>query len=554
MTNLDTFVPPRSAGPARHQFVGTLAIDGGALALEPRDTRTWVPMPGRSDRFPAVRIPFVTVDGDLVPVDRGILGARDGVSYWSLMAGVGRVWADPADGGRSRAAIPFALMHPLENDSHHGLATFTYDDTSVGDVTLRVVQRTAPFLVSNGFGAAGVAPARREPLDGAGVAHETIVNRHRAERRGRFPVRPWNELATRCDLALLGAVAGAHGAGAIVHALDVDGTLYAEPCRADGGVFPYPETMACGVWSVTKSAATMVAALRLARTVGDHVLDVRVRDVFAGAARHDGWRDVTLAHCLDMATGIGGTAGPPGPAMEADYATEFWHDAHGAAAYRVWYLAESRDDKLAAAFACPAMPWGPGVHARYRDQDLFMAGAMIAELHRRHDGRAPGLWDAMLDEVYRPIGIAHLTTTHTLGPDPVPLGAFGLFLTLDAAAKIARLLHDGGRRGAEQVLSAVRTAEALGRAGLAPRLTGRTSAAGAIGYRSTFWFHPFRARDGVIHRIPTMNGYGGNVVALFPNGMTGLRFAHDIGGDERWSLDGLAHVAEAIRPFPTPHV
>jgi hypothetical protein len=441
-------------------------------------------------------------------------------------------------------------MHPLENDSHHGLATFTFDEASVSDVVLRVVQRTAPFLVSNGFGATGVAPARLYPSESDGARCDAIAAQYRAEVRTRLPVRPWLDLADRCDPSLLQAVVGDHGASAIVHALDVDGTLYTEACRADDGVFPYPEAMACGVWSVTKSAATMVAALRLARTVGDHVLDVRVCDVFEGAARHDGWRDVTLADCLDMATGIGGAAGPSGPAMDADYATEFWRDAHGAAAYRAWYLAESRDDKLAAAFACPAMPWGPGVHARYRDQDLFMASAVIAELHRRHDGRSPGLWDALLDEVYRPIGIAHLAATHTVGQDPVPLGAFGLFLTLDAAAKIARLLHDGGRHRGEQMLSATRTAEALGRTGLAPRPTGRASAAGAIGYRRTFWVQPFRTKDGAVHRIPTMNGYGGNVVALFPNGMTGLRFAHDMGGDERWSLDGLARVAEAIRPFP----
>jgi hypothetical protein len=71
---------------------------------------------------------------------------------------------------------------------------------------------------------------------------------------------------------------------------------------------------------------------------------------------------------------------------------------------------------------------------------------------------------------------------------------------------------------------------------------------GEVGYRRTLWFTPYRARDGRLHQIPAMNGYGGNVVALFPNGTTGLRFAHDA-DQERWPLAALARIAEAVRPF-----
>ena len=64
-----------------------------------------------------------------------------------MIAGPGRVWFDGADGGRSRAALPFALCHPLENDTHNGVLTFTFDGHDVRDVRFQIVQFTSPYFV-----------------------------------------------------------------------------------------------------------------------------------------------------------------------------------------------------------------------------------------------------------------------------------------------------------------------------------------------------------------------------------------------------------------------
>ena len=70
----------------------------------------------------------------------------------------------------------------------------------------------------------------------------------------------------------------------------------------------------------------------------------------------------------------------------------------------------------------------------------------------------------MMDEVYRPIGIHHLTQNGSIEPDggpSVPFLAWGLYLTIDDTAKIGTLLLSGGQHNGVQLLSPTKLAEAL---------------------------------------------------------------------------------------------
>jgi hypothetical protein len=543
------FAMPMDAGRPRHPLNGVLATQEVPLAVTPASVAARPIMGGRIDRFPAVEVGFLTEGTDLIPTERGLIAPRGGISYWHVRVGPGRIWSEPGDGGATRAAFPFALAHPNENDTHHGLATLLIEEKGVTDLHLQIVQRTAPFLLPGPFTAWGRVPVRL----GSMPRSATVIGSFAAERSGRLPVRPWRDLENLCEASVLGAIRqGRNDATAIVHALVVDGTVYAEPCRTEAGAYPYPEAMGFGVWSVTKTAAAMLTALRLAAKYGDEVFQTRVADVVMVTARHDGWTEVTLADCLDMATGIGHNAPVPEPIdIAADNVTEIARDPEGAKPYDDWYRAPTRTDRLHAAFAVRRYPWAPGRFARYRDQDIFMAGVVMDTILKRREGPRADVWSMMREEVFGPIGVPHATTTLTTGANPVPIYAFGLFLTLDEAAKIAGLLQAGGRHGAEQILSAAKTSELLGRTGPAPRPTGRGFAHGPVGYRMATWYPTFKARDGRAHRIPTMSGYGGNIVAMPPNGIIGLRFAHDTAENvgERWDPTAFATIAEAIRPF-----
>ena len=106
--------------------------------------------------------------------------------------------------------------------------------------------------------------------------------------------------------APLGGVDGEAAADAVsASGLVVDGVLHVRGCPTRHGPFPYCREMRHGVFSVTKSLGGAVALLRLAQKYGDAVFDAKIADYVTVTASHDGWKDVTFADVLGMATGIG---------------------------------------------------------------------------------------------------------------------------------------------------------------------------------------------------------------------------------------------------------
>ena len=58
------------------------------------------------DVFPAVELRLTSHNGDLIPLDRGLLKNPQGRSYWDVTLSPGKVWTETGDDGWSRAALP----------------------------------------------------------------------------------------------------------------------------------------------------------------------------------------------------------------------------------------------------------------------------------------------------------------------------------------------------------------------------------------------------------------------------------------------------------------
>jgi hypothetical protein len=179
---------------------------------------------------------------------------------------------------------------------------------------------------------------------------------------------------------------------------------------------------------------------------------------------------------------------------------------------------------------------------------FVLAAAMDAFLKRRAGPNAH-LWDMVVEDVYRPIGIFHAPALHTIEPDGsrgVPILGFGLYPTVDDVAKLTMLLQNGGRHDGRQLLSATKIAEALYRASETAGLPlGPTTRFGSPRYHLSFWSIPYRTDSGCFFQIPYMSGYGGNTVALLPNGISAFRFADAMSYDR----ESLVLAAETLRPF-----
>jgi hypothetical protein len=211
-----------------------------------------------------------------------------------------------------------------------------------------------------------------------------------------------------------------------------------------------------------------------------------------------------------------------------------------------WSSVVSEDSKLAAVFHQEDYAWGPGEVFRYNTTQTFVLAVAMQEFLTRHEGPKARLWDMMMREVFEPIGIRHFPTMQTFEPGGapgIPLMGIGLYPTVDDVAKIATLLHNGGRHAGVQLLSAGGLEAALFRSGHGLP-TGELTAAGAQLYSMSFWSLPYRLGR-CVEQLPYMDGYGGNFVLLLPNGTTVFRFA-DAGN---YDVEALADTAALVRPW-----
>jgi CubicO group peptidase (beta-lactamase class C family) len=370
---------------------------------------------------------------------------------------------------------------------------------------------------------------------GAVEGRDAAAARHAEEISRRLPIQPWSELESMPGAGTLADFSGA------TDLLDVSatglvfsGTIYLQACQTAYGEYPYCPAMRHGPFSVTKSMGAAVALLRLAHKYGPEVLDERISDFVQVDARHDGWENVTFGDALNMATGIGDRAELAAFTGEEDERK-----------FYAFMEAKSAADKLAIIATYGKYPWGPGTVARYNTINTFMLSVAMDRFLKAREGPQADIWDMVTREVYEPIGIYHAPIMRTIEPDGkrgIPILGYGLYPTVDDAAKVALLWQNGGRHAGQQLLHAGLAAQALRKSGWIGLPTGQSGRHGEIGYGLSFWSAPYPGPEGATIHIPYMSGYGGNLVVLNPNGVIGFRFADGFDFD----VEPLAAAADAM--------
>jgi hypothetical protein len=547
------FIPASDAAKARQPFLGTLRLTETQMTAQPAVFAPSSVLGRNPQLFPGVAISFFTDKGDLVPFTQDVIrygSGSQGRSYWDIIVQPGRIWSEPGDGGWSRAGFPFALVNSIEGETHNGLATFLYQDGRVSNLRFQIVQQTAPFYIKHEFVAAGLVPATFAP---AATDHLGSLTRdYEADRADAVPIAGWSELAAKVGGAKLVNFDGTMPASDIVlSGLDYQGTFYLKECQSAGGPLPWCDRARFGVWSATKALANETALLRLAEKFGPSVFDLKIVDYVPQAARYPGWRNVRFEDAINMATGIGNGS----TRREPNDTSDGYLDA----SYSRWYEARSTQEKVAALLAGGRVyPWGPGQVTRYRDQDMFILGVAMDRFLKSKEGPTADIWSMLRQEVFASIGIHHAPTNRTIEGDGSaghPLMAYGYYPTLSDMVLIARLYQNGGKHGDRQILYAPRIRELL--AGPNPRglPTGERLPVGETTYTNAFWITSYVAPDDCRVFYPRMIGWGGNIVALMPGGLTGIRLAKSGETADHSEVDtgGMAQVANSLSKFCRRH-
>jgi hypothetical protein len=542
------FEPSDKATGALESFAGSLHLMETEMRTSPGKLESQRVLGKETALFPDVDIAFFTVSGDLVPATQEVIrsGSLDrGRSFWDVIVQPGRVWAEPGEEGWSRAAFPFALVNSLEGETHNGVAMFAYRGKQVSNLRFQIVQQTAPFYVSDYFTATGISRAswNHVPIPQS----EMLRQLYQKSVANELRIGTWSELAAQVGADRLANFDQTMGRqDSVLAGLDYRGKFYLKSCTSAAGTLPWCERARFGVWSATKALANETALLRLAQKFGPEVFDLKIADLVQEAAAYPAWREVRFEDAINMATGVGNGSTQANPNNISDGYLD--------PTYNSWYEARSESAKIHELLtSARPYPWGPGKVARYRDQDMFVLGVAMDRYLKSREGPRASLWSMLETEVFQPIGVYYAPTNRTIEADGVPgqpMMAFGYYPTIEDLVKIARLYQSAGRHEGAQILYSPRIEVLLHANAPVGFPTGTHNRFGERYYYNAFWMNAYGTGNTCRMLYPVMEGWGGNLVALLPHGITAIRLAK-AKQDDRDSSDPseMAMVADRIEAF-----
>lgn len=487
--------------------------------------------------LPAFRMQFVQRGSHLIPVQQGLV--ISGSPVWNYIVGPGRVWQERADEGYTRAAFPFALIQRNQNCVHNGEMTFLFSNTrkpNISNIYFQVTQETCYPMKFNMW---GFVPATYTP---GPVSNAQTVARNQAEEFARrMPTKPLSQLEKDFHKSSIDATqllaAYKHTEDVTTYGVVMNGTNYSAGCPTRFGEYAFCDEMRLPSYSIAKSAFAGVALMRLGELYGRGVYAELIKNYLPQFKGGGNWETTTFGNVSDMASGNynlpGYEADEDSPAMDA------------------FLIDEGYEAKLKDAFAIHQHFVTPGTKWVYQSSATFvLTQAMNAYLQRKL-GNSADLFNTIRDDVYIPLHVSQggLTTIRTdNSPTGAPSGYYGLFFVKDDVAKMGDFLNNGrGVVDGKQVLEPSRLQEALFRApdpaaagvaiddGKSASLLGKpgvhpgAAVSGARRYAHGFWGRYLSTQEfsqfSCNFWVAFMSGYGGNLVALLPNGATYYSFS-----------------------------
>lgn len=558
------FAIPANAAEPTESFEGVLTLTdlpaSGAFSqisdifrIIPEGDSSW-------KHLPAFSYQFVQSGSHLIPATPGL--TITGSPSWNYIIGPGRVWMEQGDGGYMRASLPFALVQRNQNCTHNGAMTFLFSKTRTPRVSNVYYQITQETCYPMKFDLWGMAPASYAPEEVEASA--SLKEQRLTEIRRRLPTKPIVVLAADAqgssfDPATI--VRSYRRPGEITtYGVVFKGVNYASGCPTRSGEYAFCEDMPAPSYSIAKSAFAGVALMRLGQLFGSDVYSKRIADHIPQRLVRGDWSGTTFNNASDMATGNYNL-----PGYEAD---------EDSPVNDTFLIEEAHEAKLRDAFAFSKVSEPSGTRWVYQSAATYILTQAMNDFLKQRRGAQADIFHLVRDDVFKPLHLSAgaMTIIRTDNSETgAPTGYYGLFLTRDDIAKLGGFLNNGdGAINGAQVLDPARLKEALFRSAT-PETAGvpvlGERAASALGqaktgsggiaepnsrrYANGFWGRHLTRQEFPEHRcdfwVSLMTGYGGNIVALLPNGATFYVFSD--GGEFPWA-DAVSEISKLAPMCP----
>lgn len=527
------FAPHEDAGEPLHSFSGSLRLSGTPDSSGSKLVHDYF---NRSDEIgtPLLRLPefefqFFQRGTDIIPIQRGV--QRRDHPYWEVILQPGKAWSEAGDGGWTRASLPVSLQERAANCTHNGVLTWLFNDQSVTRVAYQVSSETCGYLKIDLW---GIADGEYRPQD-LTTAAEPHIARLDAHRAARLPVRPLSELATDypgVDAPGLGIKDGIRPEDLSVYGLVVNGINYRSSCATRHGPYPYCDSLPLPSYSTAKSVFAALAMMRLEKLQPGSSQQTIASLIDACGSRK--WRDVTIEHALDMATG--------------NYRSKDAEIDEYSVPHREFVFSDKHEEKLR--FACNYFrrKADPGERFVYHTSDTYLVGVALRTLLREFEGRDADPYRTLLVEpIWDELELSPLLddSKRTYDEASQAFTGYGLTLEADDLLRIASwIAHDDARLGGETMVDAPMLNAALQRD---PRDQGIAAGNDRLRYNNGFWAYdagPSIGCDSPVW-VPFMSGVSGITVAMFPNGVIYYYFSD--GYVFRWqSAREAAHTIRSL--------
>jgi len=557
------FAMPASAAASTEEFEGRLTL--GNLEENDRfrqlaDIFRIIPA-GDSPwkHLPKFDYEFVQDGSYLVPVQQGL--TITGSLSWNYLIGPGRIWQENSDAGYVRASFPFALIQRNQNCVHNGEMTFLFSTRKTPNVSHVYYQITQETCYPMKFDLWGMASATYSPNK---VAHANeLKKQHAQEIEHRMPTKPFATLAKDFPNSVIDVSAFAkaykHPEDISTYGVVINGNNYSTACPTRSGQYAFCEDMRLPSYSIAKSVFAGIALMRLGQTYGTGVYGQLIKNFIPAKFVAGNWDTTTFNNVSDMATG--------------NYNLDAYEADEDSPTMDTFLIDETLEAKLVDAFQFKEHYVPPGTKWIYQSSATFvLTQAMNAFLQQKR-GQDADIFNLVRDDIYKPLQLTAgaLTTIRTSNsPHGAPSGYYGLFLAKDDISKLGNFLNDsGGIIDNTQVLEPTRLKEALFRSSNAfetgvPILgtnsasalgapqsgSGHAASANTRRYAHGFWGKQITTAEFPEYQcdfwISLMAGYGGNIVALLPNGVTFYIFSD--GKEFPWT--NALHELAKLSPMP----
>lgn len=519
LIDMSYFSKPEWGKEAKHPLSGTITLQGSPLNY-PKEKEHYP----REDFFPHLQLDLISYNGDLIPLQKKQISTRHQENYfWDVFVGTGKIWQEENDGEWSRASFPLTLTDRWIGTARNCVATFVYKPDSISTICLQCSQETADIEDKGLANINGILPGNYQTKQFEDSTQ--IIEKHKLFESKRLPIRPLSEIDSTNEVADFFEKMIVTNAPTSLGAVLMDNILYLHPPKTRHGVYPYPNDMRHGLYSVTKSMAGALALMYFEERYEENVFNRLISDYVPALANHEGWREVTFSHTLNMVTGTEGSESPEhllNTLILAATAEEAIHNIAGLGDY----------------------PELPGEKFNYASTNLFVLSYALQKYVEEKEGANINYWDLVREQVLIPIGAEYFTVLHTIEEDEteaIPILAYGALPTIDEAAKITLLFANEGRFEGRQILNRERVNEIFGKSHWKGHSTNNDIRGSS--YQHAFWSREIETGSCKI-TATYMLGFGENYVVFLPGKAIIFRFL-----DERdLYIDKLIKAVEKLRP------